>query len=195
MPILPAEPDLYPPELWEGGDDEGSEGEHRRWWCLHTLPRQEKATARHLRTERIAYYLPQVVNENRTPQGRKIRSVAPLFTSYVFLLGDEMARLAALKSNRLVTVLEVADQPQLASDLRRIHRMLSSGLTVVPEPTMPVGARVRITSGPLRGLEGTVIRRGKRDQFVAIVKFLGRGAAVDLEDWQVERLEAEEPRP
>ena len=51
---------------------------------------------------------------------------------------------------------------------------------------MPVGARVRITTGPLTGIVGTVIRRGKRDQFVAVVHFLGRGATVDLEDWQVE---------
>jgi transcriptional antiterminator RfaH len=66
--------------------------------------------------------------------------------------------------------------------------MLSSGLPVQPEPTVPVGARVKIASGPLAGLEGTVIRRGKRDQFVAVVHFLGRGATVDLEDWQVELL-------
>jgi transcriptional antiterminator RfaH len=30
------------------------------------------------------------------------------------------------------------------------------------------------------------VRRGKRDQFVAVVHFLGRGATVDLQDWQVE---------
>lgn len=187
MPILPAEPDLYPPELWQAEDlmDGGS----RRWWCLHTLPRQEKAVARHLRKEGVAYYLPQAVNETRTPQGRKIRSVAPLFTSYVFLLGGSTERLAAVKSNRLVTVLEVADQCGLTHDLRQIHQMLVSGLTVLPEPTMPVGARVRIKSGPLLGMDGTVIRRGKRDQFVAVVKFLGRGATVELEDWQVERLD------
>jgi transcriptional antiterminator RfaH len=33
-----------------------------------------------------------------------------------------------------------------------------------------------------------VIRRGKRDQFVAVVQFLSRGAVVDLEDWQVEQV-------
>jgi len=190
MPILPAEPDLYPPELWQA--DDITDGGNRRWWCLHTLPRQEKAAARHLRTQKVAYYLPQVVNESRTPQGRKIRSVAPLFTSYLFLLGEDVDRVTALKSNRLVTVLDVGDQNKLTHDLRQIHQMLASGLTVVPEPMVPVGARVRITSGPLQGIEGTVMRRGKRDQFVAVVNFLGRGATVDLEDWQVERLDVED---
>jgi transcriptional antiterminator RfaH len=187
MPILPAEPDLYPPDLWE--DARAKPGEETRWWCLHTKPRQEKAAARDLRVRGVAYYLPQVVHEDRTPQGRKTRSIVPLFTSYLFLHGTERDRHEALKGNRLANILEVADQPRLAHDLRQIHQMLSSGLAVVPEVVMPVGARVRIKTGPLAGIEGTVIRRAKRDQFVAVVQFLGRGATVDLQDWQVEQVD------
>jgi transcriptional antiterminator RfaH len=187
MPILPAEPDMYPPDLWqvEVPDPESS----YRWWCLHTKPRMEKATARLLRSKEVTHYLPQVVQESRTPGGRKIRSIIPLFTSYLFLYGDEYHRLEALKTNNLANVLEVKDQEAMVRDLRQIHQMLSSGLAVVPEPTHPVGSKIRILNGPLVGLTGTVVRRGKRDQFVAIVHFLGRGAAVDLQDWQVERAE------
>jgi transcriptional antiterminator RfaH len=188
MPILPAEPDFYPPELW----DELTTGQPARgglvWWCLHTKPRQEKATGRELRKLGLRFYLPQVLKEDRTPQGRKIRSVIPLFPNYLFLHGDFNDRVSALRGNRLVNVLEVSDQESLERDLRQIHRMLNSGLPVQPEPAVPVGARVRITTGPLTGVEGTVIRRAKRDQFVAVVRFLGRGATVDLEDWQVEQL-------
>jgi transcription antitermination factor NusG len=190
MPILPAEPDLYPQDLWQSDD----RAEGSSWWCLHTKPRQEKATARELRAQKVPYYLPQVVHEDRTPQGRKTRSVLPLFTSYLFLLGDERDRLVALRGNRLVRVIDVADQDGIHHDLRQIHQMLASGLAVVPEPVVPVGARVRILTGPLTGIEGTVIRRGKRDQFVAVVHFLGSGATVDLEDWQVEQL-PDEPEP
>jgi transcriptional antiterminator RfaH len=190
MPILPAEPDFYPPDLWDRPQVNGSEGEGEGavWWCLHTKPRQEKSVGRELRKQGHTFYLPQVLKEDRTPGGRKIRSVLPLFSSYLFLHGDHNARLAALRGNRLVGVLEVVDQDALERDLRQIHTMLSSGLPVAPEPTVPVGARVRITTGPLTGVEGTVIRRGKRDEFVAVVRFLGRGATVDLEDWQVEQI-------
>jgi transcription antitermination factor NusG len=187
MPILPAEPDLYPPDLWQDHYSDYQQG--RRWWCLHTKPRQEKAAARDLKLRQVAYYLPQVVHEDRTPQGRKTRSIVPLFTSYLFLLGDERERVEAMRGNRLVNVLEVSDQDNLTHDLLQIYQMISSGLTVVPQPVMPVGAQVRIKTGPLAGIEGTVIKRGRRDQFVAIVQFLGRGAAVDLEDWQVEQVD------
>jgi transcriptional antiterminator RfaH len=188
LPILPAEPDFYPPELWRDPESVPRHNSESVWWCLHTKPRQEKATARELRKGELTFYLPQVLKEDRTPQGRKIRSVIPLFSSYLFLLGDLQDRLTALRGNRLVSVLEVSDQETIEHDLRQIHRMLSSGLPVQPEPTVPVGAKVRITSGPLTGVEGTVIRRANRDQFVAVVQFLGRGATVDLQDWQVEQV-------
>jgi transcriptional antiterminator RfaH len=186
MPILPAEPDIFPEDLWDG--DLVSSGAFR-WWCLHTKPRQEKASARHLLERRIGYYLPQVRRESRTPAGRPIRSIIPLFPCYLFLLGDEIQRLEAFRGGTLVQVLEVADQACLLHDLRQIHRVLASGVPVALETSHPVGARVRICSGPLTGVVGTVIRRGPRDRFVAMVNFLGSGAVVDLEDWQVERVD------
>lgn len=153
---------------------------------MHTKPWQEKATTRHLLAHRIAFYLPQVVHESRTPSGRKTRSIRPLFTSYVFMRGDEHKRIEAFRGDTLAIILEVADQGTLHKDLEKIYRMLASGLPVSLEPSHPIGVRVRITGGPLAGLEGTVIRRGPRDRFVAVVNFLGRGGVVDLQDWEAE---------
>jgi transcription antitermination factor NusG len=187
MPILRAEPDCNPPTLWDDPASLAADPDVR-WWCLHTRPRQEKAIARDLRKAGIVYYLPQVPRESRTPRGRKIQSVVPLFAGYMFLLGDRNDRVAALRGNRLVGVLEVADQEAIARDLRQIHTILSSGEPVFEEPVVPVGASVRIATGPLTGVVGKVVRRGKKDQFVAVVQFLGRGATVDLRDWQVERV-------
>ena len=51
MPILPAEPDCNPPNLWDDPSIYATKGE-AVWWCLHTKPRQEKATARELRRPR-----------------------------------------------------------------------------------------------------------------------------------------------
>lgn len=187
MPILPAEPEMYPSTLWQ--EDCPRDDRHRRWWCLHTKPRREKSLARALRTRGIPHYLPQIAYESRTPGGRKIRSMLPLFPGYLFLHGDESQRAAALQGDHLANLLEVANQAALEQDLRQIHQMLSSGLLITPEPTPVAGATIRILAGPLRGLIGTVIRRGGRDRFVASVRLLGRGVTVDLQDWQVETVQ------
>ena len=184
MPILPAEPEMYPDTLLDV-ERLGNE-ENRRWWCLHTKPRQEKMLAGALRARAVAHYLPKLAQETRTPGGRKIRSTVPLFPGYLFLYGDDHDRAEAIQGNHLANMLEIWDQAALERDLRRIHRMLSSGMAITPEPNFLVGEHVRILTGPLRGLIGTVTRRNGRDRFVAVVQFLGRGAAIDLQDWQVE---------
>lgn len=209
MPILPAEPELFPPDLFEPGalsvppsSDESGEVEDDaedqdeftlpRWWCLHVKPRQEKAAARHLHDHKLAHYLPQIARESRTPAGRKIRSIIPLFPGYLFFRGNHHDRLEAFRGGQLVGTLDVRDQERLEQDLRQVYQMLSSGLPVVPEAEFPVGSRVRIVNGPLRRLVGTVDKRGNRDKFVVVVHILGKGAAVDLEAWQIEPyLEAE----
>src|SRR5690349_6602160 len=111
MPILPAEPDQFPVDLWEDGHLDPDP--QRRWWCLHTKPRQEKATARHLLAQCLPFYLPLVVQEGRTPGGRKTRSIVPLFPGYLFLHGDDRARVEALKGNTLAGVLAVGDSTAL----------------------------------------------------------------------------------
>jgi len=186
MPILPAEPELFPPDLPRG--DTFPFGNGQFWWCLHTKPRQEKATARYLRSKELSHYLPQVANSGRTPRGRPYRSILPLFSGYVFLLADDRQRVEAFLGNTLVNVLAIPDQEEFAGQIGQIHRMLASGLPVGSEDQLPVGARCRILDGPLRGLVGTVIRRGGRDEFVAAVRFLGRGVKITLADWQVEQV-------
>jgi transcription antitermination factor NusG len=187
MPILQAEPDYFPADLWDREHLPYAQDESA-WWCLHTKPRQEKAVARQLMKNNIAYYLPQVMKESHTPQGRKIRSIVPLFSSYMFFYGDRHDRLEAIRGDRLVNVLEVRDQNALVRDLHQIYQMLASGLLVSSEHSVSVGATVRITSGPLTGMLGTVLRKGNRDQFAIEVRFLGRAAKVDLLNWQIEEV-------
>lgn len=184
MPILPAEPDMYPTTLWADGGP--APDPDRQWWCLHVKPRRDKAIARILRKRQRVYYLPQMEQVSWTPGGRKIRSILPLFGGYVFLHGDVYDRAEALHSGHIANVLEVSDQATLQFELSQVHQMLSSGLPVLPEPVHVVGTMVQIMVGPLKGIIGTVVRRGKRDAFIAHVQFLCRGAVVELQDWQVE---------
>ncbi|WP_165066813.1 transcription termination/antitermination protein NusG [Paludisphaera rhizosphaerae] len=186
MTILAAEPDIYPPDLLDLPADP-TRG--RCWWCLHTKPRQEKQAARVLRKRALPHYLPSVDHVSHTPNGRKIRSRLPLFPGYLFLFSDEYERVEATKGGHLANVLAVYDQDEIQGDLRQIQRLLNSGLTVKAEPSIPVGAVVQVSSGPLEGLRGTVVRRQGRDEFVAVVRFLGRGATIELADWQVERVD------
>src|SRR5438105_15606394 len=93
MPLLPMEPSLYPDDLFAGPAvaPDGAE----RWWVLHTRPRAEKALARKILARRLPFFLPLHHRQWRS-KGRLQSSYLPLFPGYVFLRGDDDARVLAL---------------------------------------------------------------------------------------------------
>lgn len=180
MPILPAEPDRFPENLFDQLPAET--GPLRHWWVLHTKPRQEKALARGLVAGEIPCYLPCVARRNRI-RGRVVTSQVPLFTSYLFVLADHAERISALGTDRVVHSLVVRDQPGLWNDLRQIERLIRTGAPITPEARLAPGAEVEITSGPLEGMQGTIVRSASGRRFVVRVNFIQQGASVLLDDY------------
>lgn len=186
MPILPREPDIFPPELLdEAGRCETAPGQ---WWAMYTLARREKELMRRLHSMQIAFYAPLVHKRSRSPGGRVRESYVPLFASYVFVCATPAEREKALSTNCISRCLPVPDGAQLVHDLRQIRRLIDLDAPLTVEARIEPGRRVRVRSGPMAGLEGTVSKRRGKDWLVVAVEFLGQGASVLLEDFQVEPL-------
>lgn len=178
MPLLKSEPCLFPSDLLaEQNPVLASPG---RWWALHTRPRAEKSLARKFLDRNIGFFLPVYQKEWRN-QGRWFRSFLPLFPGYVFLFGDDRARLQALETNLVAHVLPVEDQRQLRADLARVHRLITSGVSLAPEERLEPGDPVVIAHGSLAGLEGKVLFRGKQPKFFVEVQFLHRFVSVEID--------------
>jgi transcription antitermination factor NusG len=77
-------------------------------------------------------------------------------------------------------VIRVVDQARLIGELRALHRALSGRAPLDPYPHAAVGRRCRVTAGPFRGVEGTVVRWEGRTRIVLQVGILGRGAAMEI---------------
>ncbi len=186
MPILPSQPDLYPPAILEA--PELGQTADVPWWAMYTMARREKELMRRLRAMEIGFYAPLVAKRTRSPGGRTRVSHVPLFTSYVFVRGTEEQRHRALTTNCISRCLEVPDVGQLLHDLRQIRHLIELDTPLTIEARIESGRRIRVRSGPMAGLEGTVVKRRGRDWLVVAVEFLGQGASVLLEDFQVEPL-------
>jgi transcriptional antiterminator RfaH len=182
MPILEAEPALFPGDLFGAESPRVEAHGGRDWWVLHTHPRQEKSLARDLYRRHIPFYLPVTDRRSRV-RGRILTSHIPLFTSYAFLLADRDERLGALATGRVVRALKVHDQAGLWHDLRQIHHLINSGAPVALEDRLGPGMMVEIRSGPLAGLKGKILSAASRRRFVVAVNFIQQGASVLLEDW------------
>jgi transcription antitermination factor NusG len=184
MPILALEPTMLPPDLLQAADERLEQGEH--WWAMYTLARREKELMRRLRALQVSHYCPLVQKRTKSPAGRLRTSYIPLFSSYVFILGDEATRHLALTTNCVSQCLQVVSPKRLTFDLSQVKRLIESNAPLTPEARLQPGNRVRIRSGPMMGLEGIVDKRRGKDWLVIALEFLQQGVSVLLEDYQVE---------
>lgn len=185
MPILAPETSFFPECLLDALPESDTD---RSWRALHTKPRQEKSIARELLHSEIPFYLPLVPRTNLV-RGRQVHSHVPLFTSYVFLFGTDDERVESLKTNRVVHAIDVADGERLRSDLRQVQQLIESGEPLTVESRLKPGRRVRIRTGSMAGMEGTVLDRRRKVKLLVAVQFINQGVSVELDDFQLEPID------
>jgi transcription antitermination factor NusG len=188
MPLLSAETFVFPPDFLHDPTPRGDTLE--RWWVLHTRPRAEKSLARQLLRHSLAFFLPVYRRQWRW-KSRLQSSFVPLFPGYLFLYGDNQARIIGHETNLVARAIPVEDQRQLQRDLASIYRLITSNAPLLPEDKLEPGMRVEITSGAFAGLEGTILQRRNRLRLLVEVQFLQCGVSVEIENWMIRSLDRE----
>jgi transcription antitermination factor NusG len=191
MPILPKQQDIYPDDLLDVVD--GVAGQQPpvaggRWVAFYTLSRREKDLMRKLQAAGVPFYGPMVRRRLHSPGGRVRASYVPLFPGYVFSRVDDEQRRTALATNTVARWIPIVDERMLVDDLRAIKRLIDTEKPLTPEARIEPGQLVRVRTGALRGLEGTVVKRRGAERLVVAVRFLNQGASIELEDVDLERL-------
>ena len=191
MPILPKQQDIYPDDLLDVV--EGAAGREPpvaggRWVAFYTLSRREKDLMRKLQAAGVPFYGPMVRRRLHSAGGRVRSSYVPLFPGYVFSHVDDEQRRAALATNTVARWIPIVDERMLVDDLRAIKRLIDTEKPLTPEARIEPGQAVRVRTGALRGLEGTVVKRRGAERLVVAVRFLNQGASIELEDVDLERL-------
>jgi transcription antitermination factor NusG len=108
----------------------------------------------------------------------------PLFAGYVFCRFLFAERIQVIDAPGVARVVEFGGQPAEISEVEMaaIRTVMASKLPVRPWPFLKLGDRVRVERGPLRGLEGTLLREMRGSlQLVIGVEMLRRSLAVELE--------------
>ena len=182
MPILASETSLYPENLL---DDFTTNSTERRWWAVYTRSRMEKSLARQLLAMEVPFYLP-LIPRTTTIAGRRVKSLLPLFTGYLFLYGTDEERVQTLATNRVAQLWGASKVDDITRDLQNVRALIESGVPLSPEGQLQPGRRVRVKTGMLMGLEGVVVARRGEDRLLVAVNFLQQGVSVQIHDYQVE---------
>jgi len=186
MPILPREPNLFPADLFN--PKYLAQHAEREWWVLYTLARREKDLMRRLLGAGASFYCPIVRKRSHAPLGRVHVAHVPLFANYVFLHGDEMARYRALTTRCVAQTLEVKDAAEMTRQLQQIERLITLGCDLRPHPHIESGERVRMGRGPLRGIEGTMLREEGISRLYVAVDIVRQGASLAVDDADLESI-------
>lgn len=145
------------------------------WWIAKVKPRQEKALAKDLLDLGVEYYLPFFVKTSSRPDSRAVRkSLLPLFPSYVpFACGPDPWFL--LQNNRMCTILPVSAQEKFKHELNQIYMAYEKNVYLAPatKNEYSVGTRVQVVAGPLRGVNGIIVKIKDSDFLVLRVECLG----------------------
>jgi transcription antitermination factor NusG len=107
----------------------------------------------------------------------------PLFGGYVlcrFPLGE---RRHIEDTPGVARIVEFGGRPAPLeeSEIAAIHSVLASRLPLSPWPYLRAGDRLRVERGPLRGVEGTLIREKDSLRLVIGVELLQRSVAVEVD--------------
>jgi transcription antitermination factor NusG len=155
----------------------------QRWYAAYTCANHEKCVAAELEARAVEHFLP-VYSSVRRWRDRRVRLDLPLFPGYIFLRLALRDKLRVLKIPSLVRLVGFNGQPAALSDdeIEILRRGLPTQLHAEPHPYLTVGRQVRVTSGPLAGLEGIVVRKKNRFRFVISLHLIMRSVSVEMDD-------------
>jgi transcription antitermination factor NusG len=157
------------------------------WFVAHTRPRCEKKLADFCQREGFSVTMP-LYRSVKKYRGKKVVFEKPLFPGYVFLRLVPEDRRKVYYSDYIANLLDVVEQDVFEEQLNDILLAVESEseIEVLLAPTIQPGCRVRIKSGPLRGVEGDVQHRQGQCQVLLRLDFIGQAAAVKVEATQLE---------
>ncbi len=156
------------------------------WLVCHTKPRCEKKFAALLSAEKFEHYLPLVQSVRRYAQQTK-KFTKPLFPGYVFACVPLERKALIYQQDLLARAITVDDQPKFLRQLADVRTIVASGFELSVMPLLTKGRRVKITGGPLYGLEGFVDNASHPQGVVLSVDVLQKGllVKVPIENLQV----------
>jgi transcription antitermination factor NusG len=152
------------------------------WYAIRVRPRYEKQVAQSFASKGISTFLP-LYSARRRWSDRVKELELPLFDGYVFCQADLNQRMPVLTTPGVIHFVGIGKTPQAVEDheVEAIQQIVAAGSVARPWPFLREGDRIRIDDGPLRNVEGILIRAGDMDQVVVSVTLLQRSVAVQVD--------------
>lgn len=154
----------------------------QHWYAAYTCANHEKHVAAELKARDVEHFLPLYTSLRRWSD-RKVQLDLPLFPGYVFLRLALREKLRVLQIPSIVRLVGFCGQPTALSDeeMDALRDGLTKQLKAEPHPYLTVGRRVRVANGPVKGLEGVIVKRKNRCRLVISLDLIMRSVSVEID--------------
>jgi transcription antitermination factor NusG len=150
------------------------------WLALHARPRCEKRLADVCARQECPVFLPLLREEHHYGNRVRIRE-KPLFTGYLFAVATPAQRQHLEQNRHTANIIPVVDESALLRQLQAVRQALATGQAVEVLPYVQEGRMVAVKTGPLKGLEGRVLRLKGRERVVVNIDMIGYAMALEVD--------------
>src|SRR4051812_17545551 len=159
--------------------------EFPQWFVVHTSAQREKKVSTYLLQAGVEQFLP-VYESRRRWKDRVVTLETPLFTGYVFVKIPLLEKLRVLSAPGVARFVCQNGKPAAIpdEDIERVKSGLVKG--AIPHPYLTVGRRVAVTSGPLMGTSGILVRKKNNLRLVVNIDSIARAMAIEVSEADVQ---------
>jgi transcription antitermination factor NusG len=173
--------------VWSASCPQQANEQH--WYVAYTCSRHEKYLAGLCEQRGITVFLPLYAVQRHWKR-RHAEVLLPLFPCYVFVRMAYAERFRVLALPGVISLVSFKGLPSVVPDTQ--IEALSKAVTLgraEPCAYLQSGKRVRVTTGPLIGLEGIVLEIRDNVRVIASFDWMNRSVSISLNATEVEALQ------
>lgn len=158
------------------------------WFALYTNSRHEKWVDQELKKKKIETFLPLRIVTRHWSDRKKV-VLEPLFKSYIFVFSSLRRRWDILNTKGVVRFVgpSAADPLKVPErELAAVRQFMDEKIQVDPFPYLKVGEPVYIRTGPFKGVEGFIVRKGRDSRLVISFDVLMQSVSIVIDEACVE---------
>ena len=152
-----------------------------KWIAVYTKSRHEKVVIQELENKNIEAYCP-IFKERRQWSDRKRWVEFPLFRSYVFAKIELKNSLFVLQAMGVHHIIKFQGNISIIPNeiIQNIKSMIDGGFTVEQVEYFVKGDEVIVVDGPLKGMDGIVVKIKNENKLVLKVAAIQQAIAVQI---------------
>jgi transcription elongation factor/antiterminator RfaH len=155
-----------------------------RWFAVYVRSRHEGRVELHLNNREIECLLPKYT-ETRRWSDRKVEIELPLFPGYLFvhLRRSLETMLRVVEVPGVITIVGRGSSPEALEDaeIEVLRKATMNPHAAKPHKFMKAGDKVTVTSGPLKGAEGFLVREKGKSRVVLQIGTIQRSMSVEVD--------------